>query len=303
MTVDVHILRMDPYHLSTPRARELVTKELRALGLKGLPSPKRELVLTQGRAETRTTFEELVRRTRELGYVEPFQPERDRGDSVFGGSFAIGSPNWQFKHEVKWAGYSKVLSGPGWFQPAPNFLMGDILYFRAQTCAHSDEPACNLSLRYFRCYLSACVSAVEAFMNRYVAVAQHAKFTSDEFTKLLDARDLVNRFELWLQVFDTSESKPSTFFNCKEWSQFLAIRNYRNDVVHAVDPVAGYEMREVQRFLNYVRLGVGGLMLRMRELRNEPTVAFIERLRTAPSVHFRRITFKADGNHEVKETL
>ncbi len=301
--VDVHFLRMEPYHLSTPKARELVTNELRALGLNSVPGPTAPLLLKQGNTEIPTTYQRLVTSARELGAVQPFQRERDRTDPIFGGTFAIGSPNWQFKHDLEWAGYKKTLSGPGWYEPPLQSLTRDILFFRKETCAHSDEDACILSLRYFRSYLGTCISVAEAFMNRYIALARHDNFVSDEFTELLSTRDLTRRFELWLQVFDKSKSDPAEFFGSPEWSQFQAIRDYRNKVVHAVDPIVGYEIREVQRYLNNVRLGVGGLMLRMRELRGEATLGFIERLRTAPCVHFRRITFRADGKHKVKETL
>jgi hypothetical protein len=301
--IDTHFLRMDPYHLSTPKARELVTAELRAIGLNSVAGPTAPLVLKHGKAEIRTTYQALVTSAREFGTVHLFQSERDRTDAVFGGTHAIGSPNWQFRWDLKWAGYTKILAGPGWFEPALQSLTADILFFRKETCAHSDEDACVLSLRYFRSYLGTCISIAEAFMNRYIAVARHHDFVSQEFTELASTRDLTKRFKLWLEVFDNSTSNRRDFFASSEWSQFQEIRDYRNKVVHAVDPIAGYEMREVQRYLNNVRVGVGGLMLRMRNLRGEQTLGFIERLRTAPLVHFRRITFKADGNHKVKEVL
>src|SRR4051794_1075124 len=87
--VDIHFLRMEAYHLSTPKARDRVQRELRALGIHSVTAPKAPIVLTNGVTEIRTTFEELVRQTRETGYVKPFQQERDRSDPVFGGTSAL----------------------------------------------------------------------------------------------------------------------------------------------------------------------------------------------------------------------
>jgi hypothetical protein len=301
MTSRPHFLRIAPFHLSEEKARKLVDAELAKMGVRrGSISTDQTVTISNDIEKFETTYRKLITATRKDACVQPFQRERDFKNSVFGGRRSdMGVENWGMTLKSEWAGYATEMPGPAWMQSPSWILTHDIFFFREDCCSHSDKHGMVASLRAFRSYLGTCISITEAFINRYIALAKHDSFSSTEFTELQTERTLERKFELWLEVFTKAGSKGSSFFKSRQWSDFQKIRDYRNRVVHAVDPIAAYGIYDVQQHLNYVREGVGGLFLRMREARAEPTLGFIERLRTAPLVYLRR----ADGKGVVKETV
>lgn len=286
MTTRQHLLIIAPYHLSEEKARKLVDLEMNSMGVKrGSISTDQTVTISNDIERFQTTYRKLIAATRKEACVQPFQRERDFTDAVFGGSpDDLSVESWGGTLQTEWAGYSTVMPSPAWLQLPFRTFTNDILLFRADCCLHSDEAGMVNTLRSFRSYLGACISIVEAFINRYIARAKHDGFSSTEFTALQGERNMERRFELWLEAFAKPGSTGIAFFKSRQWSDFQKIRDYRNRVVHAVDPIAAYGIEEVQQHLNLVREGVGGLFLRMREARGEPTLGFIERLRTAPIV-------------------
>jgi hypothetical protein len=176
--------------------------------------------------------------------------------------------------------------------------MEDILDYRRLTCEHSDEYDFRLTCRFFRAYLSACASLVDAFINRHALLAEHDGFTSLELDELKQTTNLNARIRLWFAV--CSDDNPATFLASTEWCNFQEIRKRRNELLHAVEPISVYAIWDLQCYLNKLRKGVGEMLLRPREAHQKPTLLFIERLRTAPLVDFHRIQFRGDGNHVSK---
>lgn len=293
-------LEMGEYHLSHAKARLAVDSAVAPFPSKPSDDGRDMLItLPNGNSEVEESYKDLVATTRRTGVVPRIQAHLDASDPVFGGTFEQSSPNFQVKLRSSYAGWSGSKQCPARACPAERDLMRDILYYREQTCHHSSDHTLGMSSRFFRAYLSACVSILEAFLNRYVWLAKHDGFSSPAFKELTGTTDLRKRTELWLQCFPKVEAP--VLFDTAEWSQFNEIRNKRNELVHAFAPISMYGAREMQRYLNYVQRGVGGMLRVFRETRMEPVPGFIKRLETAPRVKYRRIRFRADGRHIVTE--
>lgn len=294
-------LEMRDYHLSRAKARNAVIRTLEAAGVHCPDSGWDDLIVNYNDrdATTPVRFPDLVEEARRNGVVVRMQRCLDRNDSIFGGVVEeIGTPNWQLKVGSTYAGFKKEIQGPCRAASVEFDLTEDILFYRREACRHSSQHDFRLTCRAFRSFLSACVSIVDAFINRHVLLATHEGFSSPELDKLRVARKLEERIRLWFAV--CSSDDPRAFFDSTNWCHFQEIRARRNELLHAVDPFGVYAIKDVQVMLNKVRTGVGDVLLRMRCAHKKATLGFIERLRTAPLVDFMQITFNADGCHKVK---
>lgn len=295
-----HFLVMHKYHMSRAVARQAVILSLQAAGVKEPTEGWDTLQITWNENEGTgpSSFPELIAEARAFGIVKPLQRYLDKADSIFGSTMdEIATPNWQMKLGTTYAGFSKEVEGPCRCAQVERDLTQDILHYRQEICDFSDQHDFRLLSRAFRSYLLACVSLIDAFINRHVLIAEYDGFKSPEFEELKVATNTERRVRLWFEV--CSDDDPSPFFASPEWCHFQELRKKRNEIVHALDPFGMYSLREVQLFVNKVRTGVGGVLWLMRRAHKKPTLGFIERLRTAPVVDLMKIIFKADGNHEI----
>jgi hypothetical protein len=241
----------------------------------------------------------MVDETRATGVVKRLQRYLDRQDHIFGGTIGEQStPNFQLRLGSEYAGWKNEVQGPYRSACAEVELTEDILEFRRLACQHSNEYDFRLTCRFYRAYLFACVTLVDAFINRHILLAKHDNFTSPAFAELKGKKKFKARLLLWFAV--CSNDDPATFFSSREWCHLQEIRVKRNALLHALEPIFMYSIKEVQVYLNKVRIRIGQSLLRLREAHRKPTLAFIEKLRTAPLVDFHEIRFKADGNHRVR---
>jgi hypothetical protein len=138
------------------------------------------------------------------------------------------------------------------------------------------------------------MSLVDAFINRHILLASHEGFDSAAFTRLKTARGMEERVECWLQTC-SEKMTLKDIAKRKEWCHFQELRQVRNALLHATSPFSVYSIKEIGKRLNYVRAGIGNLLLLLRTIHNKPSLMFIDRLRTAPEVQFHSITLRA-GN-------
>jgi len=297
-------LVMNKYHLSRDKARNAVIRCLGECGIDRRPDDWDSLTVTWNDDEAKSVFRfrDLVDEARLYGVVPRFQRRLDSKDPIFGGTIQeMATPNWQFTWKTSYAGFEKKAQGPFRSACVEQELTEDILEFRRLACEHSAEYDFRLTCRYFRAYLSACVSILDAFINRHVLLAKHEKFDSPEFRALQASKNLEERVRHWFTM--CSEDDPTTFFGSTAWCHFQELREKRNELMHGVEPIVVYSVRDMHAYLNKVRTGVGELLLQMRTAHSKPTVGFIERLRTAPLVDFNTITFRANEPHKVKKRL
>jgi hypothetical protein len=285
-------LTMHKYHLSREKAREAVLATLAHSGSErpNIRDWRKTTIHFSVKGKTRTvSCADLEKEARETGVVEELQRLIDTRDSVFGGTFDSATPNYQMTVTTEYAGWKKEVQGPCRIGVATNDLMEDILHYRQETCRASSDYSFRLLSRHYRAYLAACVSIVDAFINRHILLASHDGFASDAFTRLKEARGMEEKIEHWLET--CTEKTIKDLARRKEWCHFQELRQERNALEHAVDPFAVYDLKIIARYLNYVRSGIGELLRLLRQYHGKPSVMFIERLRTAPEVsyHQRRL--------------
>lgn len=299
-TVNPHFLVMQANHLPELKAREEVKRVLRLFGQHEPAKGWKSFELSWNEAPgQRISFAELVAEARRTGIVARIQRHLDRQDSVFGGMIdELATPNWQLKIKRGLAGFEKESAGPCRAGFSESDLTEDVLYCRAKSCEHSNEYDFRVTCRYFRAYLFACISVVDAFINRHILIASSQGFSTPEFEQLKVSTKSEDRVRLWFKV--CSSEDPAQFFESREWCHFQELRALRNEVTHAVEPIGVYSIREIHTYLNMVRTGVGGLLSKMRSAHAMPTLGFIQQLQTAPLVDFNQITFRDDGHHAIR---
>jgi len=286
-------LVMDEYHLAHTDAWELVVSLVQARGARQPPGGWPDLTLTWTNRDgkvLRLPFEKAVDQARRTGIVRDLHGDFDAGDYVFGGSHAAPVQTSGSGHSMKlraeYAGYSKELTVPCRYAAIEGEMVEDILYHRTVACSHSDADDLVDTCRSFRAYLFSCVAIVDAFIQRYVLMYAHTHSKPVDVEAFRSAVNLEARIALWLETF--AHASLTDLNESHEWYEFKRLLKSRNELLHARHAFLGHNIRDIARELNYVRDGVGGLLLLLRYIEGERTLGFIERLRTAP-----RITFSA----------
>lgn len=295
-------LVLTEYHLSAEKARQAVIDTCTRCGMEPANGNWDKTTVNWEKTDPPFSMEfpEMVKEARRTGIVRLLQRHLDTKDGVFGGGNIedLCTPNFQMTLTADIGGFKGEVQGPCRTSLVEKDLTDDILFYRRLVCQHSNEYDFELSARYYRNYLSACTSIVDAFVNRHILIASSQGFTSPEFEQLRNATKVETRLELWWRV--CVDSDPSPLFKSVQWNHFHELRTKRNEILHAVDPIGLYSIPRMQEFLNKVRTGVGGLMLLMRKAHNKPSLGFIERLRTAPRVEYHQIHLHVDGDRCVR---
>jgi hypothetical protein len=91
------------------------------------------------------------------------------------------------------------------------------------------------------------------------------------------------RIEAWITTF--AANHLADYKGTGEWSQFRELRRERNRIVHPAEPAVAYQPKEMARYLNFCRRGIGGLLANLREYSGaDDRVGFIQQLATAPEI-------------------
>jgi hypothetical protein len=295
-TITQPFLRIGRYHYSDSKARDAVEKALQSWGIhKGKKSwADIDINLSMGDVQRKVKFWELVKEARETGIIiSEYQQILDSKDYIFGGTIgtavAATSPDGYQKVggitiTSTWNGYSQELNLPCRSYPVEQEVADDILYHRKKACDESDKLDFALTCIHYRAYIIACITLLDSFINKYVMVGKHSGLSTPDFEALSKSMNTEERIELWLIVFANKDIK--VIKKSKEWNAFKKIKDLRNQLTHATEPFFGHEIKEFPEHLNYVRLGIGGLLSKMRMLEEKPIPGFLQKLSTAPLVEF-----------------
>jgi hypothetical protein len=278
-----HLLTLQPYHLGKRASHRRADAFLKRIGIsKPKSRTSKAIAIDTSGGQQSFSYAAIVKEFRERGYPKQLGWLVDANDAYFGGgrlSVAVGkNMSIKVQHGTK----NVELRGPARVAPIESELTEDILYYRRVACENSDDVGLVETTRAFRSYLFACVSLIEAFLNRYrEIIGQREPSLIDE----LNPRGLSNGVEAWLRIVaGKQDTAISMFKQPKEWVEFKRMVSERNKRIHVGGYWYGDDIRELHRFLNYAKAGVGGLLAAMRKASGEPTLGFIERLRTAPRV-------------------
>lgn len=297
-TTHLPFLVASDFHLSSQKANEAVIATLIRCGERKPKEGWEKAVVTwkEGNPPKSMSFFDMVREARRTGIISDIQRYLDRQDAIFGGktSDSRGTPNFNLNLATDYAGFRAEAQGPCRIAFVEKDLTEDILYFRRQACLHSNSYDFVLTSRYYRNYLAACLSIVDAFVNRHILIAKAIGMISPEFTELENAINVEEKMELWWKACCGTDPRP--LFSSSHWCRFQELRKRRNCMLHALEPIAVYALPEMQVYLNKVRSGIGELLLLMRKASKQPTLGFIEQLRTAPLIAYHKIRLKATGD-------
>jgi hypothetical protein len=273
-----------PYHLSETKARKRVVQILESIGISEPPGGWYKASVTIGKDKT-SSVPQLVKEMRETGVVSEIQKLRDHTDPVFGGTLSLSTNSKALALHIKHGNYEIDVPGPGLIVPSDTLIAEDILYFRMRACEHSNEPELEITSRYFSYYVFFCVAMIEHFVHRYLLAALQNPTTKNSAQSILNYRGRFDdRMDQWLQMF--TGHNLAHISNRAEWGLFIKLKNVRNKLIHGVEPYFAFSVKDMAEYLNCVQIGVGGLMLLIRELQNQPSLLVIERLRTAPKIKY-----------------
>lgn len=285
-------LAIAEYHRSASNAR------LYAEGLAtdlGVPPPRRadyasDVRLQWGQKILVINFAGSVEEARREGIPKLLQQLFDARDTFLAPALEIGvgplPPGLSMQVTSSVGSFSRSIPAPGWFEAPELSLTRDILTFRRLACEYSDPGSFSDAARFYRSYLQSCVSLVDCFLFRYTSFVRDK---IGDLEKYANTRELGSpigierRIEAWMTTFATH--RLSDYKGTGEWSQFQELRRERNRIVHPVDPAVAYQPKQMARYLNFCRRGIGGLLSNLRKYSAvDDRVGFIQQLVTAPEI-------------------
>ena len=288
MNPPVHrFLQFVPAELSAADAKHIVSKAIDLLSFAKKPRldwQKTLITVPVGEGRTQVLkLREILEETRKFGYPRSVYEVTDRSDGFFGGRFLMATDSTAINLTIRVGNFQRELSGPCRSAPLENELTDDILHFREGACETSVSPNFYDCTRHYRSFLQSSVSLVDCFLNRYIEL--HSLQSPSIKLSFANRGPLEDRLDSWANEF--APSKLAAFKESAERARFTLLRKARNNFVHAAEPYVGVSIKDLPQYLNAVRGGVGGLLLKMRELAGQPTLGFIEKLRAAPLVEYR----------------
>jgi hypothetical protein len=180
---------------------------------------------------------------------------------------------------------SQPVQGPGYgTSDVVGEILGDVLHFRKQVAEFSRKrESFALAFRAYRGYLGACVTAVDAALNRlsWFALNEPGTALGPKEEKLLRRRSLPleEKLRCWVPLLTAggrlSESAVS-------WVNCQAIRTARNGFVHANEPDFAFSLQASSDVLNLCRAGVGQLLMELSGLLSRNPAPAILRVARAP---------------------
>lgn len=251
--------------------------------------------------EERKEYRTLVDEVRKYGICSFIQESLDHNDEVFGGTFGVSTNTSSLKIISEWGEYKKELKGPCRNVPSEIDISEDIEFYKDESCIESDSQNLDMCVRNYRGYLFSSIALIDCYINRHILYFKARKLNSKRFTDLENSRNLEERIEIFVELFciyPMAELKSNII-----WDNFKKLKNLRNEVIHAIDPYMGIELREMASNLNLSINGVGSLLKKLQEGQGRVSLGFIERVRTSPVIHFNQITSLPNGKHKTKQII
>lgn len=280
-------LQLGRFHLNPRDAEKYVLDELQQLA----PGRSRnswkdsEVTITTNGKPSTHHFRSLVREARERGYAIPLQRATDTGDAYFGGRFGLSTNSEGLDLGSTVAGEAAHAKGPASSYMVEVALTEDIGVARSDVCDASRRAKIDWGKvgRGYRAYVYACTAVVEYFLNHHVHVAKTASRLPQDWHVV--AGNFDESFNQWSAAF-LRDGAADRLRQTPEWCHLVELRRERNRLIHGVSPVWMLSLREVPRYLNHVRTGVGGFLSLIRSEQALRPLGFQRHLATLPEVSF-----------------
>ena len=238
-----------------------------------------------------TTFANLVAGTRATGVIPELDRMRWRAADpygvVSGATDASGLPPI-----VLGAGprTSHPFIGPGYTtNNVVADILDDVLFYRSEVARLSflSDDQFRPAFRAFRGYLSACITTLDAFLNRCAWFGLHDSArpltTKEEATLQNQRLPLDAKFRNWLPILCAGNGLDET---SRSWVDYQAIRTARNGFVHVNEPDYMFMLRDAASTLNLCRLGVGQILIDTVSLFGRAAFPTVFAVRFAPEASF-----------------
>lgn len=237
-----------------------------------VPKPKafnKDVFITNSSKTFRLNFQEEIEFTKRHGRANMLQFWFDAEDRFLQPAIEMfaegGAPGIQFYLTSKLGSHSAKVSNHGVLESPELALARDISYFHRNTCQCYNSMDMEGFSRSFRGFLHSAVSLVDCFLFRYAFHIREIIPDPSQYmnTLTLDSRvSVMERLEAWVLTFAANEM--NSFKDWKERSQFIELKNKRNEFTHPSVPTVTFEPKDVAKYLNYGATGVGKLLGRLR---------------------------------------
>lgn len=185
--------------------------------------------------------------------------------------------------------HSAQVSNDGVVESPELALTRDVCYYHKETCERYNARDFEGFSRNFRGFLHSAVSLVDCFLFRYAFHIRDMIPDPNQYlnTLTLDSRaSVMERLEAWLMTFAPGELEH--FKHWKERSQFIELKNKRNEFTHPAVPAVSFDPTDVAKYLNYGATGVGQLLGRLRRAASvTDKIGFIHQISHLPTVKVR----------------
>lgn len=185
-----------------------------------------------------------------------------------------------------YGGHSSSIQMPGIIEAPEVSFTEDIIYHRQAVVAAFNIWDLPGLARHYRSYLFSCISLVECFLHRYTFHIKEIVPSFQEYhnTATLNTRcSIEKRMDAWLETF--AYHKLDEFRNSKQRSKFMELKCQRNIIVHPILPTISYGVRDVVKYLNCAKDGIGGLLSELRKYTGyTENIGFIRQISTLPDI-------------------
>jgi len=249
-----------------------------------------DLILKNGVKEFRLNFNKEIQHTIKHGRADMLQAWFDAEDRFLQPAIEMSASSTvqgiKLHLTSKVGNHEASVSNHGTLEAPELALARDISYFHKETCELYNSGDMTGFSRSFRGFLHSCISLVDCFLFRY---AFHIRALVPDPTQYintltLDSRaGVMERLEAWLQTFATHEVE--SFKGWKERSQFIELKDKRNEFMHPAVPTVSFEPIDVSKYLNYGATGVGKLLGKMRRASSvTDKIGFINQVSYLPKI-------------------
>lgn len=255
---------------------------------------KRDILLKTEKKNFRINFSEEVEHTIKHGKANMLQAWFDAEDRFLQPAIEMASfgsvPGITFTMTSSLGSHTATVSNHGILESPEIALAKDICFFHRETCELYNSGDISGFSRSFRGFLHSCVSLVDCFLFRYAFHVRDLIGDTSQYlnTLTLDSRaGVLERMDAWMQTFAANEMM--SFKDWKERSQFIELKNKRNEFTHPSVPTVVFEPVDVAKYLNYGSTGVGKLLGRMRKASSvTDKIGFIHQVSHLPKVTIKR---------------
>lgn len=280
-------LAMYKHHLGKDKSEKYVLSLCKKLGI---PTTGKVVSIESGGHTQQIDLSKEISYVMENGCANVLQSMHDSRDHFLSPPMSLGIssdvPGLRINLSSNYCGHSSVVADAGHIEPPELSFSTEICLYRQDAVESMNRGDLPTFCRNYRAFLQSSVSLIECFLHRYTFHVKNLIPSMDEYhnTAILNSRGgLEERLDAWIQTFATHREED--FKRSASRSKFIELKTQRNSIVHPSLPTIGYSIKDVVKYLNYARDGIGGLLSDLRTYSGaSPDIGFIRKIATLPEI-------------------